>query len=116
MNPGHSRAHQRRQLQHTDQEPTPLFTDAQVVIDQADMERLCKNSRWIACRIAMFRHGVAVRAIDLKKVAGADNLGDMFTKPLQGEVFTRMRATLLGHTNLREGVPSEPPREGPTWT
>ena len=101
---------------NAEQPPTPLYTDAQVVIDQADMERLCKNSRWIACRLAMFRHGTAVGAIELHKVAGTDNIADMFTKPLQGEVFTRMRSSLLGHKHLRAGVPSEPPHEGPTWS
>jgi len=64
----------------------------------------------------MFRHGSAVGAIGLHKVAGADNVADMFTKPLQGEVFARMRSSLLGHHHLRAGVPSEPPREGPTWS
>ena len=76
--------------------PTPLFTDAQALIDGTGCERLSKSSRWMASRYAMIRWGLACGSIDLAKVPAADNCADIVTKCLVGEAFFRHRATILG--------------------
>jgi hypothetical protein len=40
-------------------EPTPLYLDAQAVLDGTNCERLAKASRWMAMRYAMLRWGIA---------------------------------------------------------
>ena len=76
--------------------PTPLFTDAQAMIDGTGCERLSKSSRWMASRYAMIRWGLACGTINLAKVAAADNCADIVTKVLVGEAFFRHRRTILG--------------------
>jgi hypothetical protein len=80
--------------------PTPLFTDAQALIDGTGCERLSKSSRWMASRYAMIRWGLACGTIDLAKVPAADNCADIVTKCLVGEAFFRHRATILGLSKL----------------
>ena len=47
-------------------DPTPLFTDAQAMIDGTGCERLSKSSRWMASRYAMIRWGLACGTINLE--------------------------------------------------
>ena len=76
--------------------PTPLYTDAQAIIDGTGCERLKKSSRWMGTRYAMIRWGLACRTIRLAKVPAVDNCADIVTKCLVGEAFFRHRATILG--------------------
>jgi hypothetical protein len=76
--------------------PTPLYTDAQAMIDGTGCERLKKSSRWMATRYAMIRWGLRCRSIRLAKVAADDNCSDIVTKVLTGELFERHRHTILG--------------------
>ena len=99
-----------------DPDPCKFHTDAAVVIDQNDLDKLNKDSRWIACRLAMLRHGQLVGAIELLKVPSEDNIADMFTKPLQGDRFVRLRSILLGLDHLNEHNVEAPIKSGPTWT
>ena len=36
-------------------DPTPMYTDSQILLDETDCERLVKSSRWLASRYAMIR-------------------------------------------------------------
>ena len=99
-----------------DPNPCKFWTDASVVMDQSELDKLNKDSRWIACRLAMLRHGQEIGAIDMLKVSSEDNIADMFTKPLQGERFFRLRAILLGLDHLNERNIQAPVKLGPTWT
>jgi hypothetical protein len=76
--------------------PTPLYTDAQSLIDGTGCERLSKSSRWMASRYAMIRWGLACGSVTLAKVPAADNCADIVTKCLVGEAFIRHRRTVLG--------------------
>ena len=82
--------------------PTPLRTDAQVVVDAVKSLRVSPESKWVAPRYAMVRKAVSDGAVTIEKVDTRDNCADIFTKPLVGAVFLAHRATVLG---LRETFP-----------
>ena len=77
-------------------DPTPLWTDFQILLDGTNCERLGKSSRWLAARYAMIRFGIACRAIFPRKCPAAENVADIVTKPLAGVAYARHRATILG--------------------
>ena len=78
--------------------PTRFYTDAQIILDGTDCERLVKSSRWLASRYAMIRHGRATGVIEPVKIDGEDNVADIVTKALTGKTYLKHRATMLGHT------------------
>ena len=78
------------------QDPTPLWTDSQTVLDGTHGERLGKSSRWLATRRAMIRVGEERGTIDPRKLDGAEMVADIVTKALGGTVFKKHRATILG--------------------
>jgi hypothetical protein len=86
--------------------PTPLYSDAQAMIDGTGCERLKKSSRWMASRwrYAVIRWGLACQTIALMKVPAADNCADIVTKCLTGEAFYRHRRTILGLALLADGA------------
>jgi hypothetical protein len=77
-------------------EPTPLYLDAQAVLDGTNCERLVKSSRWLAMRYAMLRWGIACGTIAPRKLLTAMNPADGLTKCLTGKAFENARARLLG--------------------
>jgi hypothetical protein len=77
-------------------EPTPLYLDAQAVLDGTNCERLAKASRWMAMRYAMLRWGIACGTIAPRKLLTAMNPADGLTKCLTGKPFENGRARLLG--------------------
>jgi len=77
-------------------EPTPLYLDAQAVLDGTNCERLAKSSRWMAMRYAMLRWGIACGTISPRKLLTAMNPADGLTKCLTGKPFENGRARLLG--------------------
>jgi hypothetical protein len=76
--------------------PTPLRTDAQVVVDAAKSLRVSPESKWVAPRYAMVRKAVSDGAVTIEKVDTRDNCADIFTKPLPYLTFTKFRKMLLG--------------------
>ena len=76
--------------------PTPLYLDAQAVLDGTNCERLAKSSRWLAMRYAMLRWGIACGTIAPRKLLTAMNPADGLTKCLTGVPFENGRARLLG--------------------
>ena len=85
--------------------PTPMFTDAQALIDGTGCERLSKSSRWMATRYAMIRWGLSCGTVELAKVSAEENCADIVTKCLTGAIFFRHRAEILGLV----GVEALPP-------
>jgi len=77
-------------------QPTPLWTDSQVVLDGTHCERLGKSSRWQSARHAMMRLGEASGIIDPRKRPAAEMVGDIVTKALAGAIFRKHRATIQG--------------------
>jgi hypothetical protein len=77
-------------------EPTPLYLDAQAVLDGTNCERLAKASRGMAMRYARLRWGIACGTIAPRKLLTAMNPADGLTKCLTGKAFENARARLLG--------------------
>ena len=77
-------------------EATDLFMDASVVLSGVAMDRVSRESRYLSTRLAMLRQGVYDRVITLLKIKTEDNPADIFTKPLVGAMFRRLRALVLG--------------------
>ena len=84
--------------------PTPIYTDSQVLLDGAASERLSKSSRWLAARYAMMRRGRESRQIAPLKVAAEDNVADIVTKPLTGALFIKHREAILGLSMRKSGI------------
>ena len=75
---------------------TDLFMDASVVLSGVSMDRVSRESRYLATRLAMLRQAVADGVITLRKIDTHVNLADIFTKPLVGAALKRLRALVLG--------------------
>ena len=58
---------------------------------------MAREMKYMAARYAIMRESVRAGEVVLRKVATQDNLADIFTKPLVGEDFQRLRARVLGH-------------------
>jgi hypothetical protein len=76
--------------------PTPLHTDAKVVVDAVKNKRVSSEAKWVAPRYAMVRKAVDDGAVEIKKVDTRVNRADIFTKPLVGPIFIQHRAAVLG--------------------
>jgi len=85
-----------RELGCSQGEPSALYLDAQAVLSGAEMERVSKEMRYQAARYAMLREARDVGAVDLLKIPTTGNLADLFTKPLVGEQFRRLRDCVMG--------------------
>ena len=58
----------------------------------------------------MIRYGKACGIVNPVKVPGPNNVADIVTKALTGELFQKHRATLLGHAWwIRDGTASQVP-------
>jgi Tfp pilus assembly major pilin PilA len=77
--------------------PTPINTDAQVVLDGTHCRRVSRAAKWMATRYAMVRQAEEDGATVAVKCATEVNDADIFTKPLTGAAFTRAQASMLGH-------------------
>jgi len=77
--------------------PHDLHLDAQVVLDGVAMDRVSRESRYLATKLAMLRQAVVDGVIRLVKVATKFNPADIFTKALVGGALRVCRALVLGH-------------------
>jgi hypothetical protein len=68
-----------------------------VVLDGVAMDRVSRESRYLAAKLSMLRQAVANGVIKLTKIATELNPADIFTKPLVGEGLDRARRLVLGH-------------------
>ena len=76
--------------------PSPLYLDAQAVLNGAEMERVSREMRYQSARYAMLREAQQADAVRLEKIPTTHNLADIFTKPLVGEQFGRLRSMIMG--------------------
>jgi hypothetical protein len=88
--------------------PTVLNLDALGTLQGVEMERVSAASKYLATRMAMLRQSVEDGAVSLAKVPSEANLADIFTKPLVGATFRRLRALVLGLAPPSAPKPSEP--------
>jgi hypothetical protein len=79
---------------------TDLHIDASVVLDGVAMDRVSRESRYLATKFSMVREAVADSIIILVKIATKLNPADIFTKALVGAALLRARALVLGHPIL----------------
>ena len=87
-----------RELQqpHLVLEPTPVFTDAQAVLDGTQCRRVTKESKWVSINYALVRQAIADGAVTVHKCPTEENIADVFTKPLTGAPFARAQQALQG--------------------
>jgi hypothetical protein len=76
--------------------PTLLHMDALAALRGAATERVSQLSRYVATRLTIVREAAANGEIALNKIPTKNNPADTFTKTLQGGIFRRHRATVLG--------------------
>jgi hypothetical protein len=76
--------------------PTDFMVDAQAVISGTEMEKITREMKYMAARYEMIRASEADGAIRKVKIPTTLNCADMFSKPLVGDDFFRLRALVLG--------------------
>ena len=85
-----------RELSHSPQGPTTLATDSTVTVDSISRESVSHQQRYVGIRMAIVRETVDRGAVRLTHVPSSENLADIFTKPLVGVSFLRLRERVLG--------------------
>ena len=80
--------------------PMPLWVDNQPVVDNTQSDRLHRDSRHYAIRIAWIREMVKNSLIDVRKIATHSNVADVFTKVLAPIEHRKFRAVLMGEAPL----------------
>jgi len=76
--------------------PTDFMVDAQAVLSGAEMEKVTRDMRYMAARYEMIRAAERDGAIRKLKIDTKLNCADIFSKPLAGKDFFRLRAMVLG--------------------
>jgi hypothetical protein len=84
----------------SDGKPIDLFMDNQSAIAIAYNPEMHNKTKHIARRHFFIRELVEDEKIRVPFVKTADNIADFFTKPLQGEVFERMRNKIMNIPEL----------------
>jgi len=80
--------------------PWPLYVDNQPVVDNANSDRLHRDSRHNALRIAWIREMVSNSLVSVRKIATSANVSDAFTKVLTPAEHQRFRAVLMGSATV----------------
>jgi hypothetical protein len=75
---------------------TVVYTDNLATLQGTAMENVPVSQRYLAARRAVVRQAQEAGLVDIRFVGTADNLADMFTKPLPTDKFIRLRAKALG--------------------
>jgi hypothetical protein len=79
------------------EKPMVIFTDSNGAMGVAKFQRVNNRTKHIDVRYHFARENVLSKTVDLKRVATADNVADIFTKNLAGPVLHK----LLGRMSLR---------------
>jgi len=78
-------------------EPNELYSDNLATLQGTEMENVPAKQRYLSARRAMLRQVCTEEGIvRFLKVATDDNPADLFTKPLEGDQFVKLRAILMG--------------------
>ena len=86
--------------------PTTFYTDNLATLQGTKMENVPAEQRYMAARRAV-QAVMEEKIVDLQKVTTDDNLADIFTKPLEGPQFEKLRALILGLAVAEDGQSAE---------
>jgi hypothetical protein len=78
------------------EKPTPVYTDAQVVLDGTHCRRVSKEAKSVCASYAIVRQALADGVVQMRKCNTTDNIADIFTKPLTGAIFARAEDNIMG--------------------
>ena len=84
--------------------PTEIFLDARAALDGAGSEKVSKAMKFMAARYAMMRQAAEAGQVSLQKIETTLNVADLFTKPLVGGTFVRLRDRVMGVTDWKVHV------------
>jgi len=84
--------------------PTDIYLDARAALDGAGSEKVSKAMKFMAARYAMLRQAAEAGQVSLQKIDTTLNVADLFTKPLVGETFVRLRGRVMGEANWKVHV------------
>ena len=76
--------------------PTPINTDASVVVDGTNCRRVSREMKWVCINYAIVRLAVDDGSVVIVKCTSEANAADGLTKPLTGGTFTRSQRMLQG--------------------
>jgi hypothetical protein len=93
-------------------EPTNLYTDNLATLQGTHMENVPADQRYLAARRAVLQQAaIEEKVVRLLKVFTNDNPADIFTKPLEGAQFLKLRAIIMGVSDLAASAPLAAARE-----
>ena len=84
-----------KELDHPQEEPTVIFVDNKSAIQLAKNPVHHGRSKHIDTRFHFLRDNVKQKTIELQHCNTTEQVADIFTKPLSGEIFMKLR-NLLG--------------------
>ena len=84
------------ELRQGQEGPSPLYLDAQATLQGTAAEKVSRDMKYMAARYAILRQTETSGEVVLRKVHTNDNLADLFTKPLFGDTFRRLRDRAMG--------------------
>jgi len=84
------------ELRQGQEGPSPLYLDAQATLQGTAAEKVSRDMKYMAARYAILRQTETSGEVVLRKVHTTDNLADLFTKPLSGDTFRRLRDRAMG--------------------
>ena len=88
-------------------EPTKLYTDNLATLQGTQMENVPMEQRYLAARRHVLRQAaIEEKVVLLLKVATDDNPADIFTKPLEGAQFLKLRDIIMGCPAEGPAVPA----------
>jgi hypothetical protein len=76
--------------------PMDIYIDNQPVVDNANSDKIHRDSRHMAMRLSWIRELVTASLIRVRKIATSANVADVFTKELPPASHRRFRAVLMG--------------------
>jgi transposase-like protein len=89
-----------KELEHPQEEPTVIYVDNQSAIKLAKNPVQHGRSKHIDTRFHFLRDHVKQKTIELKYCRTTEQVADIFTKPLSGAIFMRLRDMLGMRTVL----------------
>ena len=79
--------------------PVSVHVDNKATVDGSHSEKVHKDSRHFAMRLAWIREIVKAKLVNTAFVDSAKNFADIFTKVLTAKVRSVLRPPIMGHAN-----------------
>jgi hypothetical protein len=90
-------------------EPNEMYSDNLATLQGTEMDNVPATQRYLSTRRAQLRQVCTEeKLVRFLKVATDDNPADLFTKPLEGDQFIKLRAIVMGRS-AEEGSPRPAP-------